>query len=146
MDSTGGWKSRIKSTIHTNSRIDALLNEPKSFTTAVRQKYLLRSKENRTSQDAQYHQLHQQYYRKQSTVNRIANTDNDDTAVERKRDELVNGLINVEYIKRMLERIVDEQMEKESFFRTYNSPISAKFCQILSREISERIKELHIDG
>lgn len=147
MNSTGAWKSRIKSTIHTNSRIDALLNEPKSFTTAVRQKHLLRSKENRSSQqDAQYHQLHQQYYRKQSALNQIAIANNDDTAVERRRDELVNGLINVEHIKRMLERIVDEQMEKENFFRTYNSPISAKFCQILSRKILERIKEMHING
>lgn len=145
MNSTGAWKSRIKSTIHTNTRINALLNEPKSFTTAVGQKHLLRSKENHASSDAQ----HRQYQRKQSTVqvHQIGVTDNTDlTAVEHKRGELVNGVINVEHIKRMLECIVEEQIEKESFFRTYNSPISAKFCQILSREILERIKELHFDG
>lgn len=145
MNSTGVWKSRIKSTIHTNSRINALLNEPKSFLTAVRQKHLLRPKENRSLQDAQY-QLHQQFYGKQSAVNQIAIAENVDTPAEPKKDELVNGAINVEHIKRMLERIVEEQMEKESFFRTYNSPISAKFCQILSREILERIKELRLNG
>lgn len=143
MNSTGAWKSRIKSTIHTNTRINALLNEPKSFTTAVGQKHLLRSKENYASQDA----LHRQYHRKQSTVHQIGVTDNTDhIAVEHERRELVNGVINVEHIKRMLECIVAEQIEKESFFRTYNSPISAKFCQILSREILERIKEMHFHG
>lgn len=143
MNSSGAWKSRIKSTIHTNTRINALLNEPKSFSTAVGQKHLLRSKENHASQDAP----HRQYHRKHSTVPQIGVNENSDlTAVEHKRRELVNGVINVEHIKRMLECIVEEQIEKESFFRTYNSPISAKFCQILSREILERIKELHLDG
>lgn len=146
MNSSGAWKIRIKSTIHTNSRINALLNEPKSITTAVRQKHLLRSKDSsRGTQDAHY-QLHQQYHRKQSTFPPSGVTENVDTAVESGSGELVNGTINVEHIKRMLERIVGEQMEKETFFRTYNSPISAKFAQILSREILERVKELHFDG
>lgn len=148
MNSTGAWKIRIKSTISTNSRINALLNEPKSFTTLVRQKHLLRTKENRNAYDAQQ-QLHQQYHRKQSAVHQIAIADNAATAtatVEPQKCEIVNGTINVEHIKRLLEGIVEEQMDKENFFRTYNSPISAKFCQILSREILNRLKELHLDG
>lgn len=148
MNSTGAWKSRIKSTISTNSRINALLNEPKSFTTAVRQKHLLRPKDNRSAHDAQHH-LHQQYHHKQSAMHQLAIADNiatTTTSVEPKDSEIVNGAINVEHIKRMLERTVHDQMDKENFFRTYNSPISAKFCQILSREILNRLKEMHLDG
>lgn len=149
--SSGIWKSRIKSTIHTNSRINALLHEPKSFLTAVRQKHVLLSREYRSGQDAQ-HQLHQQLHRKQSVFHHTIGGEGaiggggDDDDEEPRRDELVNGVINVEHIKRMLEHIVEEQMDKETFFRTYNSPISMKFAQILSREILERMKELHLNG
>lgn len=152
MNSTGVWKSRIESTIDTNSRINALLNEPKSFTTAVRQKHLLRSKDNNnhsncTSQDAQHYHHHQhQHLRKPSAANHIVVDENAANALEQNKGKLVNGSVNVEHIKRLLEQIVEDQLQKENFFRTYNSPISAKFCQILSREVLEQIKDLHLDG
>ncbi len=57
----------------------------------------------------------------------------------------VDPKVNVEEIHRILQDTVEEQLQTDKFFQTYNSQISSKFCQILSREIRSRIKMLRHD-
>lgn len=52
---------------------------------------------------------------------------------------------NFERIRVLLEETVAEQLDDEKFFRTYNSEISAKFCQILAREMRTKIKLMRLE-
>lgn len=128
MNLSGGWKNRIKSTIHTNSRIDALLNDSRRLS---------------ISAAASRHSLA-----------RIIEDSNDDLKPEavtfRNRgygtwsevNEAFKQTINVEEMKRIIEETTQHQLQKEAFFRTYNPQISNKFSQILSRRILERTKDI----
>lgn len=57
----------------------------------------------------------------------------------------VEPKVNIEEIQRILQSTIEEQLKTDKFFQTYNSQISSKFCQILSREIRGRIKMLRHD-
>lgn len=126
MSSASGWKSRIKSTIHTNSRIDALLKDSKrpSITALIRQRKSDRSI-GETSEKVEHEETpHQNFIEKWNSITK---------SFER--------IVNVEEIKRTIGTVTQEQFEREIFFRTYNPQISSKFCQILSRKLLEKIKE-----
>lgn len=118
----GGWKNKIESTIHTNTRMNALLNDQFNLLSLGKKKNLNRLK------DA----LHETRQGTESVEPGEAKAN-------------VNPSINVEEIKRILKSTIEEQLKTDKFFQTYNSQISSKFCQILSREIRGRIKMLRHD-
>ncbi|KAJ6643570.1 hypothetical protein Bhyg_08533 [Pseudolycoriella hygida] len=117
----GGWKNKIQSTIHTNTRMNALLNDQFNLLSLGKKKNINRLKE-----------ALQETQRDEST---------EPTDVKPNTDPKVN----VDEIHRILQSTIEEQLQTDKFFQTYNSQISSKFCQILSREIRSRIKMLRHD-
>lgn len=126
--SAGGWKNRIKSTIHTNSRIDALLNESRrlSISAMASRRSLARFADDLNDEPKQ-----------EVAANR-------DRACGKwsELNDAFRQAVNVEEMKRIIEETTQQQLQKEVFFRTYNPQISNKFCQILSRRILECTKGL----
>ncbi|XP_037048911.1 tctex1 domain-containing protein 1-like isoform X2 [Bradysia coprophila] len=118
----GGWKNKIQSTIHTNTRMNALLNDQFNLLSLGKKKNLNRLKE-----------------ALQETHQGSESVEPDE--VKPKGDPKVN----VEEIYRILQSTIEEQLKTDKFFQTYNAQISSKFCQILSREIRGRIKMLRHD-
>lgn len=115
----GGWKTRITSTMRTNSRMNALLNDPVNLMSLGKKKNLNKFKE-----------------MIQETQSNVSSSESkDESAVAEIKP-------NIQQIYRILEQTIADQLKEEKFFRTYNSQISGKFCQILAREIRSRIKEL----
>lgn len=141
-DSTGGsWKTRITSTMRTNSRMNALLSDTMSLHTLVgKRKNLSRLKEAMKLEAGQ-------------TASAASSTNNRLVTAESKLPGGAHYLPpiapkerpNFERIRLLLEETVAEQLGEEKFFRTYNSEISAKFCQILAREMRTKIKLLHLE-
>lgn len=115
----GGWKTKITSTIRSNARMNALLNDSVTLVSLGKKKNL-----------SKYREALQQ-----ETQSNVSSESKDDNALTQKKP-------NIEQIYRILQETVAEQLNGETFFRTYNSQISPKFCQILSREIRTRIKLL----
>lgn len=118
----GGWKNKIQSTIHANTRMNVLLNDQFNLLSLGKKKNLSRLKE--ALQEAQQ---------------RVESVEPE--VVAPKKDPKVN----IEEIHRILQSTIEEQLQTDTFFQTYNSQISSKFCQILSREIRSRIKLLRHD-
>lgn len=118
----GGWKNKIQSTMHSTNRMNALLNDQFNLLSLGKKKNLTRLKE--ALQETQ----------------QIA-----ETAVSDEVQAVTNPKVNAEEIRRILQSTIEEQLQIDKFFQTYNSQISSKFCQILSREIRTRIKMLKHD-
>lgn len=114
----GGWKTKIQSTMHTTNRMNAILNDQFNLTSLGKKKNLSRLKE---------------------ALQETESTESDEV------NAAVGPKVNVEEIHRILKSTIEEQLETEKFFQTYNSQISSKFCQILSREIRSRVKMLKLD-
>lgn len=116
-----GWKTKIQSTMHTNSRMNALLNDQFNLLSLGKKKNLSRLKEV------------------------LQETIITDSAEPMEEKAVVEPKVNIEEIYRILKSTIEDQLKTEKFFHTYNSQISSKFCQILSREIRGRIKMLKLD-
>ena len=113
-----GWKTRINSTMKTNNRMNAILSDPMNFMALSKNKNVYRLKE--------------QFL--QETQSNVSNPE------QKEESAAVETKPNIEEIYRILKDTIAEQLDEEKFFQTYNSQISFKFCQILSREIRTRIK------
>lgn len=124
MTTIGGWKTRIASTMHTNNRMNDLLTENMSLMSLGKKKNLNRIKE-----------------AMQADAIAAVATDNSSDKDAKKIDEITKP--SVDQMNRIIKDTIDEQLNEEKFFATYNSQISSKFCQILSREIIRRIKLLN---
>lgn len=118
----GGWKNKIQSTIHANTRMNTLLNDQFNLLSLGKKKNLNRLKE--ALQEAQQG---------------ADSVEPDETTPK------TDPKVNVEEIYRILQDTIEEQLQTDKFFQTYNSQISSKFCQILSREIRSRVKMLRHD-
>lgn len=118
----GGWKTRITSTMRTNSRMNALLNDSLNLMTLGKKKNLNKLKE-----------------AMQETSPSVMSTESKEELNE------TEPRPNIEEVRRVLKDTVNEQLHEEKFFQTYNSQISAKFCQILARELRNRLKQLQHD-
>lgn len=118
----GGWKNKIQSTMHTTNRMNALLNDQFNLLSLGKKKNLTRLKE-----------------ALQDTHQATESTEPDEVQAS------VEPKVNAEEIRRILQSTIEEQLQTDKFFQTYNSQISSKFCQILSREIRTRIKMLKKD-
>lgn len=117
------WKTRITSTMRTNSRMNALLSDSMSIMNLVKKKNLIR-------------------LRASSTVFAPEEFgDGVNLAGARPVDANNCRKANMDLINRLIRIVIDEQMATEKFFSIYNSQISTKFSQILSREIKDRIKD-----
>ena len=113
-----GWKTRINSTMKTNNRMNAILSDPMNFMALSKNKNVYRLKE--------------QFL--QETQSNVSNPE------QKEESAAVETKPNIEEIYRILKDTIAEQLDEDKFFQTYNSQISFKFCQILSREIRTRIK------
>lgn len=124
MTNVGGWKTRITSTMHTNSRMNDLLNENMSLMSLGKKKNINRIKEAMQAE---------------SVSGQIEDIISDKDA--NKNDQVTKP--SADQMNRIIKETIYEQLNEEKFFATYNSQISSKFCQILSREIIRRIKLLN---
>lgn len=116
-----GWKNRIATTMRTNSRMNALLNDSMTILNLVQKRNLKRLRA-----------VSMAMAESCDGVNPVKVSPIDaDTC--RKAD--------MDLIQRIIRTTIEEQMLTEKFFCIYNSQISAKFCQILTREIKDKIKE-----
>lgn len=129
MTSVGGWKNRITSTMHTNSRMNDLLNENMSLMSLGKKKNLHRIKEAMQAEAISAAQT--------SAGGETSSSDKD----AKKNDQITKP--SADQMNRIIKETIYEQLSEEKFFATYNSQISSKFCQILSREIIRRIKLLN---
>lgn len=118
----GGWKSKIQSTMHNNSRMNTLLNDQFNLLSLGKKKNLSRLKE-----------------ALQETQQMCESVEPDEV------NPVLGPKVNVSEIRQILQSTIEEQLKTDKFFQTYNSQISSKFCQILSREIRGRIKMLKQD-
>lgn len=121
MASYSGWKNRIATTMRTNNRMNALLNDSMSILNLVQKKNLRRLRAVSMALAGSCDGVNAVH---------IAPIDADTC---RKPD--------MDLIHRLIKTTIEEQMSSEKFFSIYNSQISAKFCQILTREIKDKIKE-----
>lgn len=123
MTTVGGWKTRIASTMHTTSRMNDLLNENMSLMSLGKKKNLSRIKDAMQAETATV-----------ATVESATDSVTPNTDTKK---------LSADQMYRIIEETIYEQLNEEKFFATYNSQISSKFCQILSREIIRRIKLLN---
>lgn len=132
----GGWKTRITSTVRSNNRMNALLNETSvnlaSLMMAGRKKNFAKLKEAIASGGA--------HPNPQSSD---TSTDGHESGAMVVADDVPKP--NMEEVRRLLEETVCRQLQGDKFFQTYNSQISNKFCQILVREIRNQVKLLHLE-
>lgn len=120
-----GWKTRITSTMKTNSKINALLNDSLNLMSLVKKKNLIKLKDKlRNNNDDM------------ELIVRLKHLKFDDN------DPLTTLKISSEKLFGILVETINDQLNIDTFFYTYNSQISSKFCQILSREINSNIKML----
>lgn len=120
-----GWKTRITSTMRTNSRMNALLNDSMNMMNLMKRKNLNRLR----AASSAGHEF----------------GDGVNPPGESFIDADTCRKANMERIQRIIQQTIEDQMNEEKFFRIYNSQISAKFCQILSREIKGKVKELRYE-
>lgn len=109
--------------MHTTSRMNDLLNENMSLMSLGKKKNLSRIK------DAL-----------QAETTTVATVE---SAIDSLAPNADTKKLSADQMYRIIEQTLYEQLNEEKFFATYNSQISSKFCQILSREIIRRIKLLN---
>lgn len=134
----GGWKTRITSTMRSNNRMNAMLNESSVNLASLmtgKKKNLAKLKEAIAASGgggggggvgipAG------------SVVGSTDGRESCATVADIPKP-------NMDEIYRILEETICRQLNGEKFFQTYNSQISAKFCQILVREIRNKVKLLN---
>lgn len=118
------WKTRITSTMRRNSRMNALLSDSMSIMNLVKRKHLIRMRASSTIFTADEFG---------DGVNLASASKGIDADNCRKA--------NMDLINRLIRTTIEEQMATEKFFSIYNSQVSMKFTQILTREIKDRIKQ-----
>lgn len=118
------WKTRITSTMRRNSRMNALLSDSMSIMNLVKRKHLIRMRASSTIFTADEFG---------DGVNLTSASKGIDADNCRKA--------NMDLINRLIRTTIEEQMATEKFFSIYNSQVSMKFTQILTREIKDRIKQ-----
>lgn len=116
------WKTRITSTMRRNSRMNALLSDSMSLMNLVKRKNLIRMRASHVFTAEEF-------------------GDGVNLAGAKPIDADNCRKANMDVINRLIRTVVDEQIATEKFFSIYNSQVSLKFVQILTREIKDRIKE-----
>lgn len=133
----GSWKTRITSTMRTNSRMNALLSDTMSLHTLVgKRKNISRLREAI---------LHETGHSSSGSSTRVTAGSKLPGGAHFLPPTAPEQRPNFERIRMLLEETVAEQLGEEKFFRNYNSEISAKFCQILAREMRTKIKLMHLE-
>lgn len=107
--------------MRTNSRMNALLNDSMSIMNLIKKKNLIR-------------------LRAASTANGEFTDGINPIGIQPINADTCRKA-NMDLIHRIIRTTVEEQLVTEKFFSIYNPQISTKFCQILTREIKDRIKE-----
>lgn len=119
---SNAWKTRITTTMRRNSRMNALLSDSMSIMNLVKRKNLIRMRASTVF-----------------TAEEFGDGVNLTGAKPVDADNCRKA--NMDLINRLIRNVVDEQIVTEKFFSIYNSQVSMKFVQILTREIKDRIKE-----